>query len=125
MEALKFLNEEMDALSVPYEFGQWSADVVYPYFVGEKPSPEEYIAEDRSVETVVYITGFHRGLFTDLLEIADKIRERFDPVNGLRVKTDSGSIAVFFDGSFPVPSGEADLNKIQINLRIKEWKGVR
>ena len=125
MEALQFINEHMTALTGAYEFGQWSSAIVYPYFVGEKPSPEEYIAEDGSVETVLLVTGFHRGPMTDLLTVADRIKNHFDPINGLRSRTGSGAIAVFFDGSFPIPSGEADLNKIQINLRIKEWKGVQ
>ncbi len=60
----------------------------------------------------------------DLMEIKDKIKGHFNPIHGLRSKTDSGSIAVFFDGFFTIPTGEADLKKMQINLTIKEWKGV-
>ena len=52
-----------------------------------------------------------------------KIKKHFHPVSGLRGDTGSGSIAVFFDSAFPVPSGESELKKIQINLKIKEWKG--
>ena len=124
MDKLKFINEQLTMLGVPYEFGQWSSDVQYPYFVGEQSSPEEFPAEDGSEQTTIFLTGFHRGNIIDLETVKNKIKSHFSPIHGLRSKTGSGSIAVFFDGSFYVPTGEADLKKIQINLLIKEWKGV-
>lgn len=124
MEKLKFLNEQMESIGVPYEFGQWTSNITSPYFVGEQPSPEAFPAEDGSEESTIILTGFHRGKIIDLETIKNKIKSHFSPIHGLRSKTDSGSIAVFFDGAFYIPTGEADLKKIQINLTIKEWKGV-
>lgn len=124
MDKFKFISEQMDRIGVPYEFGMWSSAVQYPYFVGEQPSPETYPAEDGSEESVILLTGFHRGALADLMQFKEKIKKHFSPIHGLRSATDSGSIAVFFDGFFPIPTGEADLKKIQINLTIKEWKGV-
>ena len=123
MDKLKFINEQMDILAVPYEFGEWTSDIKYPYFVGELPSPEEITTEDGKEETTMFLTGFHRGKIIDLEMIKKKIKKHFNPIVGLCGKTDSGSIAVFFDGSFYLPTGEADLKKLQINLKIKEWKG--
>lgn len=123
MNALQFINDQMGSIGIPYEFGQWSSEISYPYYVGEKPSPEAFLAEDGSRETTIIVTGFHRGNVIDLERDKSKIESHFDPINGLRSKTDSGSIAVFFNGAFYVPTGEADLKKIQINLLIKEWKG--
>ena len=124
MDKLKFISKQMDLLGVPYEFGQWSSAVTYPYFVGEQVSPEAFPAEDGSEESEILLTGFHLGKMIDLETVKNKIKRHFSPWTGLISKTDSGSIAVFFDGSFYIPTGEADLNKIQINLKIKEWKGV-
>ena len=124
MTKLKFINEQMDVIGIPYEFGQWTSDVVYPYFVGEITSPEELETEDGKEVTTLLVTGFHRGTLLELEEYREKIKNHFHPIFGLRGTTDSGAIAVFFDGSFYVPSGEADLKKIQINLKIKEWKGM-
>ena len=124
MDKLKFISKQMDLIGVPYEFGQWSSTVTYPYFVGEQASPETFPAEDGSEESTILVTGFHRGKVIDLEKVKNKIKRHFNPWTGLISKTDSGSIAVFFDGSFYVPTGEADLKKIQINLKIKEWKGV-
>ena len=123
MEKLKFINEQMEVLNIPYEFGMWQSDIVYPYFVGEiTESP--IMTEDGFEESTLLLTGYHRGSFIELEDAKSKIKSHFDPIFGLRAKTDSGSIAVFFDGCFYVPTGEAALKKIQINLLIKEWKGA-
>ena len=123
MDKLKFINEQMDILSVPYEFGEWTSAVKYPYFVGEI-TEEPSTTEDGFEESTMILTGFHRGKLIDLITNKEKIKKHFNPIYGLRASTDSGSIAVFFDGSINIPTGEADLEKLQINLKIKEWKGV-
>ena len=123
MDKLKFINEQMDILSVPYEFGEWTSKVVYPYSVGEI-TEEPSTTEDGLEESTMILTCFTRGKYIELESIKEKIKKHFHPIHGLRASTDSGSIAVFFDGSFYIPTGEAELKKIQINLKIKEWKGV-
>lgn len=124
MEKLKFINEQMDIIAVPYEFGEWSSENTNLYFVGEI-TEEPTITEDGRESSTMLLTGFHRGKMIDLLTVMKKIKSHFSPVHGLRGQTDSGSsIAVFFDGYFVIPSGEADLKKIQINLKIYEWKGA-
>ena len=123
MSALQFISEQMTALGVNYEFDTWTSDVVYPYFVGEIHE-DEPTTEDGAESSYMLVTGFNRGKYIALEEAKEKIKKHFDPINGLRAKTDSGSIAVFYAGAFNIPSGEADLKKIQITLKIKEWKGV-
>lgn len=122
MEKLKFINEQMGVIGVPYEFGEWASAVTYPYYVGEI-TEEPTITEDGAEESTLILNGFHRGKFIDLENDKAKIKKHFHPIHGLRASTDSGAIAVFFDGAFYVPTGEADLKRIQINLKIKEWKG--
>lgn len=123
MDKLKFINEQMDSIAVPYEFMEWTAPVVYPYGVGEI-TEDPITTEDGAEQSTLLLTFFHRGKMIDLLSIKEKIKSHFPPVYGLRAQTESGSIAVFYDGFFVVPSGEADLKKIQINLKINEWKGA-
>lgn len=123
MDKLKFIQEQMDILQIPYEFGEWSSEVKYPYFVGEMTSPEVFSTEDGKEESTLILNGFHRGKYIDLVMIKEKMKEHFHPIFGLRDKTENGAIAVFFEGAFQVPTGEADLKRIQINLNIKEWKG--
>ena len=122
MDKLNFISEQMTVISVPYEFGEWTSDVQYPYFVGEI-TEEPITTEDGAEQSTMILNGFHRGKYIDLETAKEKIKKHFHPIYGLRASTDSGSIAVFFDGAFFVPTGEADLKRIQINLKIKEWKG--
>ena len=122
MDKLKFINEQMDILAVPYEFGEWTSKVKYPYSVGEI-TEEPITTEDGLEESTMILTIFHRGRYIDMEIIKDKIKKHFNPISGLCTKTGRGSVAVFFDGSFYIPTGEADLKKMQINLKIKEWKG--
>ena len=122
MDKLKFINEQMVILAVPYEFGEWTSEIKYPYSVGEI-TEEPVTTEDGLEESTMILTVFHRGKYNDIEMVKDKIKKHFCPINGLCAKIDSGSIAVFFDGSFYIPTGEADLKKLQINLKIKEWKG--
>lgn len=122
MDKLKFINEQMGVIGIPYEFGEWTSAVTYPYYVGEI-TEESTFTEDGAEESTLILDGFHRGKFIDLENDKANIKKHFHPIHGLRASTDSGSIAVFFDGAFYVPTGEADLKRIQINLKIKEWKG--
>ena len=125
MDKLKFINEQMDILEIPYEFGdEWTSKVTYPYFTGEFTEVPT-LDEDGYEETEVILTGFHRGTgaLMELETIKNTIKKHFDPICGLSASTDSGIIVVFFNGSFPIPTREADLKRIQINLLIKEWKG--
>ena len=121
MDKLKFIKEQMDILAVPYEFGEWTSKLTYPYFTGE-PTETPTESEDGYEETTFILNGFHRGKYIELEEIKNRIKRHFDPDYGLRTTTGSGTIAAFFDGSFYIPTGEADLKRIQINLLIKEWK---
>jgi hypothetical protein len=122
MDKLKFINKQMEVLAVPYEFGEWTADIKYPYCVGEF-TEEEPMTEDGAEQSTCLITVFHRGLYVDMEIIKEKIRKHFPAVHGLRGQTDNGAIAVYYGGAFYIPSGEKDLKKMQINLNIKEWKG--
>lgn len=124
MERLKFIKEQMDSIAVPYEFMQWTSEIKYPYFVGEL-TEEPTSTEDGRVSSTMLLTGFSRGNFIDMETVKEKIKSHFSPVYGLRGQTDDGStIVVFYDNAFYVPTGEADLKKLQINLKIYVWKGA-
>lgn len=124
MERLKFINEQMGVIAVPYEFGQWSSDVKYPYVIGELTEESPYTEDGRESSTML-LTVFHRGKYLDMETVREKIKSHFCPVYGLRGTTDSGStVVVFYDTAFYVPTGDADLKKMQINLKIYLWKGA-
>lgn len=124
MTALQFISDQMSALGINYEFNEWTSDVKYPYFVGEEFHEDEVTTEDGASTSSLVVVGFNRGKVIDLYEAKEKIRKHFNPIVGLSVMTDSGCITVFFADSFNIPSGEADLTKLQFTLKIKEWKGA-
>ena len=121
---LKFINEQMSAIDIPYEFGEWTSEIKHPYFVGEI-TENEPITEDGKEEYSLILTGFNRGKYLELEEAKEKIKKHFNPIFGLRAATEEGeTITAFYTGAFSIPSGEADLTKIQINLKILLWKEV-
>ena len=122
MDKLKYIKEQLNLLAIPYEFGEWTSDVTYPYYVGEI-TEDPSMTEDGAEESTLILTGFNRGRMLDLMVGKEKIKRHFHPICGLRDDTEGGAIAVFYDGFFAIPTGEAQLKKIQINLKIKQWKG--
>ena len=126
MDKLQFINEQMTDLGIPYQLNEWNAPdgiLKYPYTVGEFTEVAT-MTEDGYEESTLLLTVTTRGSWFELEGIKAKIKKRFPAGIGLCAETDSGSIAVFYAGSFPVPTGEADLKRMQINLDIKEWKGL-
>ena len=122
-QALKLVSDSMEAMSLEYDFETYKKHpVVYPYFVGQY-TEQEPRTEDGLQESTFMLTGFHRGTWLDLEDAKEKIENYFNRVSGKTAITDNGSaVAVFYMGSLVVPTGDAELKSIQINLNIKEWK---
>ena len=121
---LNVIKDAMEGIGVPYEFMQWTDPVQYPYFVGEY-SEVPTVAEDGSKESTMILTGTTKGSWLELEIYKGKIEALFHPACGLRQSTQNGGVAIFYENSFPVPTGEADLKRIQINLRIHEWRNIQ
>lgn len=124
--AMKIISDAMESLGIEYGFGEYSPDengnVVYPYFVGEYTESEPF-TEDGLQETTFLLVGFSRGSWLDLENAKEQIETLFNQVSGKTVIADNGSaVAVFYSHSLIVPTGDAELKSIQINLTIKEWK---
>lgn len=122
---LKIISDAMDALGLEYSFMEYrlhgggkAPDV---YFVGEYQEIAP-ISEDGMQETTFMLTGFTRGAWLALEEAKNLINNYFDKVSGKTVIADNGTaVAIFYANSFVVPTGDAELKKIQINLDVKEW----
>lgn len=121
---LKYIAKELGGIPVQYHFLQNRAGkVTYPYFVGEI-FPVDMASEDGRKEYSMLLTGFDRS--EDLLRLlreAEKITEYFPSVEGRTAITGRQCIAVFSSEPAPVASGEENLQKLQISLTIKSWKG--
>lgn len=125
-QVLKIISDAMNSIGLEYGFYEYAGDsngnIVYPYFVGEYAETEP-ITEDGLQESTFILTGFHRGKWLDLENAKEKIENYFNQVSGKTVVSDGKSgTAVFYAYSLIVPTEDAELKSIQINLAIKEWK---
>ena len=122
---MKIISDAMDALELNYSFMEYRLEKGekpnYPYFVGEYQEIAP-LNEDGMQETSFLITGFTRDSWLTLENAKEKISAYFNRVGGRTVIADDGTaVAVFYSNSLVVPTGDAELKKIQINLDVKEW----
>ncbi len=122
-QMLKVVSDGMKTMGIEYGFGAYAKyPVVYPYFVGEY-TEREATTEDGLQESSFLLTGFHRGTWSELEDTKERIEQYFNQVSGKTVIADNGlAVAVFYGNSLIVPTGDAELKSIQINLNVKEWK---
>jgi hypothetical protein len=123
MSVLKVIADEMDALGINYDFEEWKGELVYPYFTGEYQETES-LDEDGEQEVQFILNGFARGItaHADLEEAKNKIKKHFPSIGGRLAITDESRVAIFYANTLGnLPTGDAELKRIQINLKIKEW----
>jgi hypothetical protein len=121
---LKTIKDSMKEIGINYQFKKWKGHPTYPYFVGsyqEVPNP----FEDGMQETSFILTGFARsdgkadGIL-QLEEAKETIKKHFN--TGKVAIVDGSAVAIFYANTFgDLPTGDAELEKIEINLTIKEW----
>lgn len=116
---LEFIEKELQGLGINYEFGRWKSEIVYPYWVG---SFTEVPTDDAPAETTFILEGFTRGSYLELLQEKETIENHF--MHGVVAILDnhSGVAVVYDDANCDIPTGDANLKKIQVNLTVKEWK---
>jgi len=119
VEGLEFIDKELQDLGINYEFGEWTSDIVYPYFVGNFI---EVPTEDGPAETNFILEGFARGSYLELLQTKDKIEKHFEHGKTAILDNHSGVAVVYDNANCDIPTGDANLKKVQINLTVKEWK---
>ena len=123
MTVISTIDNELNNLSIPYEFMRWTGEKQYPYFVGEYME-EPTDSEDGYEEATFILTGTTRGSWLELENCKQKIKNHFPNPQGLRKSVADGAVIIFYENSFPVDTGEDDLKRIQINLKVKKWRGI-
>lgn len=118
IEALSYINNLLSNLKINYEFGEWTSDIIYPYFVGEyEESPS--LNEDGLQETTFILNGFMRGKWLELEQAKSIIKKA---INVTDILPNGNGIAVSYENTLIIPTGEDELKRIQINLKINEWE---
>lgn len=106
----------------PYcAFMRWNGSLpLEPYFVWEyTESPSMTLEENGHQETTVILRGYTQGTWMQLEEAKEKIEKACGVTAILK---DGTGIAVSYDSAMVVPTGDAQLKSIKINLTIQEWK---
>ena len=119
---LKFLNDELSGLNIPYEYMEWTSKFPQTYFVGqysEVSNPDE----DGMIESDFIITGTTKNKYLDLENVNQMIRSRFPDYGLTEILPNGWGIAVMYETSYPIPAIEQGIRRIQITLKVKEWKG--
>lgn len=122
-EGLKFISEKLKEADIPYCFEEWTENITYPYFVGEYIESEP-VYEDGESESTFILTGTAKGNWLSLEKIKNKVREIFPDTGITKILSSDTAIAVMYAGSKPIPTGTEDLKRIEINLKVKEWRVV-
>ena len=120
---LKYINDKLEMANIPYQFGVFSSSIksLDCYFVGEYTETEP-MNEDGLVESTFILTGTGKG-FSILENAKDAIREMFPESEGeVAILNDGSAIAIFYSSAMYIPTNDDMLKRIEINLKIKEWK---
>lgn len=120
IEALEYLNNKLSEL-IPYEFMEWNSDIQFPFFVGEYTETEP-MNEDGYLESTMMLTGTTNTSYLDLETEKESVMKCFPPEGTQEVLESGSGIAVSYAGAFAVPSEDETIHRIQINIRVQEWR---
>ena len=117
--ALQFVADILALIGIDYQFGGWSTNPVPdPYFIGEYTEPESQTKEEDGYQEISFILT---GTGTDWLTLETAKENIESNISKTTILPNGNGIAVFYAGSLLIPTGDAELKRIQINLTIKEW----
>lgn len=122
---LKIISDAMESMGLAYSFMRFDVaegeEVPDSYFVGEYQETPP-IDESGLQESAFLLTGFTRKSWLVLENAKEAISAYFNKVGGHTVIADNGSaVAIFYSNSLVVPTEDAELKRIEINLDVKEW----
>lgn len=121
-EALKTINARLSEAGINYHFARYNygdGSPVYPYYVGTYSETDDG-REDGSLGAALTISGWTRGDWIDLEHGKAAIRGLF-PTTGYTAVLEQTGLAVTYARSQVIPTGDAELKRIDITLNVKEW----
>lgn len=122
IKAIAAVDRVMSLAGVNYALDEWRSDPVDQYWIGSYIEVEN-INEDGLQETSFILDGFTRRSRLDLEDESYKIRRLLMPAGFRTISDDLKSVIVIFyaNAIANIPTGDANLKKMQINLVVKEW----
>lgn len=118
--ALGYIGKLLNQLGVPYSLHQWNAEIPSDYyFVGTYSEVAGLLKEETGLQECTFILrGFTRKDWL-VLERAKALIER--NITKTLILENGNGLSITYDNSLVVPTYEAELKSIQINLTCKEW----
>lgn len=122
IEGLGFIDSCLDELKIPYQFMEWtSTPVPDTYWTGEYTEVES-MNEDGSEESTFILTGMTNKKYFELESVKQKLKEYFTAYGKKAILESGSGIVVMYSDSFTVPSIQEGIHRLQVNLKIKEWR---
>lgn len=120
MASMEYVAGMMSKIPLPYEFMRWTrTEIPEVYFTGEYSEvPSTTREENGRQDVTVILRGFTRKPWMALEEAKAKIERSCAKTV---ILPDGTGLAVFYDSGMPVPTGDAELKSIKINLTIQVW----
>lgn len=118
--ALAWVNDLMERLSIPYAFMEWKEKPPEDcYFVGDYIETQtQHNEENGHKEWQFILRGFSRKDWI-ALEHAKRLIEKHAAIT--TILPDGTGLAVSYSHGEHVPTGDAELKSIKINLKGQEW----
>lgn len=122
IDVLEIINQKLTNAGISYEYGRFTSELVYPYWVGE------YIEtpiddEGGRVEADFIITGTTRNNWLDLETDREKIEQCFPRIEGNTTITEDGNaVVIFYANAQTIPTDIEELKRLEITLTVKKWQ---
>ena len=120
IEALDYIAKLLKGMDIPYALIRWE-DKTHPdyHFIGDYIEHESMTREeDGHQETTFILRGYTRGSWMLLEEAKAKIKKN---ITKTAILPNGNGIAIFYDATMQVPTGDMALKSIKINLTVQEW----
>lgn len=120
---LAYIGDLLTSMGIPYQYMEWSSyPVPDPYWVGQY-SETPSVDEGGEFQSDFMLTGTTKHKYLELETVKEQIRTAFPETGYTDIMENGWGIMIAYASSFPVPSIEEGVHRIQITLTIKEWKG--
>ena len=121
-QALNYISGRLIEAGLNYHFARYNygdGSPVYPYEVGTY-NEADAVSEDGRQEAALTLSCWTRGAWLELEQVKAKIKTLF-PVYGATEILDGSGMAVAYVRSQPIPTGDAELKRMDIILTVIEW----
>ena len=109
-----------DTIGIPYAFGEWKEQLPERYWVGSTIEPVSLTREESGRQDMTLILrGYARGGYMQLMADKENIERH---IARTAILPDGTGIAIFYAGGEIVPTADAEIKSIKINLDIQEWR---